>query len=76
LDDFEILNEPTGTFSIFDRSTELPVTVDGKTFTGLKRHEVPLALLAAIATVRLGDELVLPSLSVLSGCRTDPDGGQ
>ncbi|MGX7873998.1 hypothetical protein ACVDG5_015675 [Mesorhizobium sp. ORM6] len=73
MDRFEILNEPTGTYSIFDRSTELPVTEEGRIFIGLNRHEVPLALLAAIETVRSGDEPVLPSLSVLGGCRTDQD---
>lgn len=48
LDRFEILNEPTGTYSIFDRYTELPVTVQGRILIGLCRHEVPLALLRAM----------------------------
>ncbi|MBZ9799377.1 hypothetical protein [Mesorhizobium sp. ES1-4] len=48
MDRFEILNEPTGTYSIFDRDTDLPVMVEGRAFIGLRRHEVPLALLAAI----------------------------
>ncbi|TIT64836.1 MAG: hypothetical protein E5W90_20835 [Mesorhizobium sp.] len=63
---FEILNEPTGTYSIFDRSTELPVTVGGRAFIGLYRHEVPLALLAAMEP----DDSGMPSLSPLSGCRS------
>ncbi|MER9296614.1 hypothetical protein NKI38_08960 [Mesorhizobium sp. M0621] len=29
---FEILEEPTGTFSIFDTFTELPVTVESRWF--------------------------------------------
>ncbi|MBZ9996146.1 hypothetical protein [Mesorhizobium sp. BH1-1-4] len=63
MDRFEILHEPTGTYSIFERSTELPVTVEGRTFIGLYRHEVPLALLAAMEP----DDSGVPSLSPLSG---------
>jgi len=66
---FEILKEPTGTYSIFDTSTELPVTIEGRTFIGLCRHEVPLVLLAAIKTVHPGNGPLLPSLSVLNGRR-------
>lgn len=70
---FEILKEPTGTYSIFDASTELPVTIEDKTFIGLCRHEVPLALLAAIEIVQTGNGPQLPSLSVLNGRRADDD---
>ena len=73
MDRFEILKEPTGTYSIFDTSTELPVTIEDKTFIGLCRHEVPLALLAAIEAVQPGSGLVLPSLSPLNGQRGDED---
>lgn len=73
---FEILEEPTGTFSIFDTLTELPVTVQGGACIGLYRHEVPLALLAAIGTVQPGNGSLLPSLSVLNGWRTDEDDRQ
>jgi hypothetical protein len=73
MDRFEILEEPTGTFSIFDTLTELPVTVEGGACIGLYPHEVPLALLAAIGTVQPGDGSLLPSLSVLNGWRTDND---
>jgi hypothetical protein len=73
MDRFEILEEPTGTFSIFDTLTELPVTVEGGACIGLYRHEVPLALLAAIGTVQPGDGSLLPSLSVLNGWRIDND---
>ncbi|RWF51247.1 MAG: hypothetical protein EOS46_00925 [Mesorhizobium sp.] len=69
---FEILNEPTGTYSIFDRSTELPVTVGGRPFIGLYRHEVPLALLAAMEP----DDSGMPSLSLLSDCRSCQDDRQ
>ncbi|MEI9412363.1 hypothetical protein [Mesorhizobium salmacidum] len=65
LERFEILYEPTGTFSIFDRYTELPVAVEGRALIGLCRHEVPLALLAAMEP----DDSGVPSLSLLSGCR-------
>ena len=68
---FEILEEPTGTFSIFDTFTELPATVEGGACIGLYRHEVPLALLAAIATVQPGNFSLLPSLSALNGWRAN-----
>ncbi|KRB23260.1 MULTISPECIES: hypothetical protein [Mesorhizobium] len=67
MDRFEILNEPTGTYSIFDRFTELPATVGGRTFIGLYRHEVPLALLAAMDAFRPGAGSMPPSLTML-GC--------
>ncbi|TPM30887.1 hypothetical protein [Mesorhizobium sp. B2-3-4] len=67
MDRFEILNEPTGTYSIFDRFTELPVTVGGRTLIGLYRHEVPLALLAAMEHGDSG----IPSLLPLSGSYQD-----
>ncbi|UVK46498.1 hypothetical protein BPNPMPFG_002156 [Mesorhizobium sp. AR07] len=73
MDRFEILKEPTGTYSIFDTSTELPVTTEGKTLIGLYRHEVPLALLAALGAVQPGNGPVLPSLSVLNGRHGDED---
>jgi hypothetical protein len=73
LDRFEILNEPTGTYSIFDRFTELPATVGGKTFIGLYRHEVPLALLAVMDAFRPGARSLLPSLAVLGGWRQQND---
>jgi hypothetical protein len=76
MDRFEILEEPIGTFSIFDTLTELPVMVEGGACIGLYRHEVPLALLAAIGTVQPGNGSLLPSLSVLNGWRTDEDGRQ
>lgn len=66
LNRFEILNEPTGTYSIFDRYTELPVTVQGRILIGLCRHEVPLALLRAMED----DDSGMPSLSPLGGCRS------
>ncbi|WP_149903287.1 hypothetical protein [Mesorhizobium sp. SARCC-RB16n] len=66
MDRFEILYEPTGTYSIFDRYTELPVTVEGRTLIGLHRHEVPLALLAAAMEPDSG----MPSLPLLSGCQS------
>lgn len=69
MDHFEILNEPTGTYSIFDRSTELPATVGGRTLIGLSRHEVPLALLAAMEAD--GNLWALPSLSSLSNGLTN-----
>lgn len=70
---FEILEEPTGTFSIFDTFTELPATVEGGACIGLYRHEVPLALLAAIEAVQHGNFSLLPSLSALNGWRADED---
>jgi len=71
---FEILKEPTGACSIFDASTELPVTIEDKTFIGLCRHEVPLALLAAIEINQIGHNgPLLPSLSVLNGQRAGRD---
>jgi hypothetical protein len=70
---FEILEEPTGTFSIFDTFTELPATVEGGACIGLYRHEVPLALLAAIEAVQPGNFSLLPSLSVLNGWPADRD---
>lgn len=70
LDRFEILNEPTGTYSIFDKSTELPATADGTTCIGLQRHEVPLALLA-IMTGFSGNGWLPPSLSSLGNCQTN-----
>ena len=79
-DRFEILNEPTGTYSIFDSSAELPVTGQHKTLIGLSRHEVPLALLAVMEVV--GKPWAPPLLSSLSNCRTNngdqtyPDGSQ
>jgi len=73
LDRFEILNEPTGTYSIFDRFTELPATAGGKTFIGLYRHEVPLALLAVMEAFRPGAGSLLPSLAVLGGWRQQND---
>ncbi|MBZ9672780.1 hypothetical protein [Mesorhizobium sp. ES1-3] len=60
---FEILYEPTGAYSIFDRYTELPVTVEGRSLIGLHRHEVPLALLASMEP----DDSGVPSLSLSSG---------
>ncbi|BCG71781.1 hypothetical protein MesoLj113a_29390 [Mesorhizobium sp. 113-1-2] len=77
---FEISNEPTGTYSIFDTSTELPVAAQDKTLIGLSRHEVPLALLAVMEAV--GKPWAPPLLSSLSNCRTNngdqtyPDGLQ
>jgi hypothetical protein len=68
---FEILEEPIGTFSIFDTFTELPATVEGGVCIGLYRHEVPLALLAAIEAVQPGNFSLLPSLSALNDWRTD-----
>ena len=68
---FEILDEPTGTFSIFDTFTELRATVEGGACIGLYRHEVPLALLAAIEAVQPGDFSLLPSLSALNGWRAN-----
>ncbi|WP_170136674.1 hypothetical protein [Mesorhizobium loti] len=70
---FEILEEPTGTFSIFDTFTELPATVEGGACIGLYRHEVPLALLAAIETVQPGNFSLLPSLAALNGWRANED---
>lgn len=69
MDRFEILNEPTGTYSIFDKSTELPATADGATCTGLQRHEVPLALLAVMTSA--GNGWLPPSLSSLGNCQTN-----
>ena len=65
MDRFEILNAPSGTYSIFD--TELQATVGGRTFIGLYRHEVPLVLLAAMEA----DGKPLPALSSLSNCQTN-----
>jgi hypothetical protein len=70
LDRFEILNEPTGMYYIFDKSTELPATADGTTCIGLQRHEVPLALLA-IMTSAADNGWLPPSLSSLGNCRTN-----
>ncbi|UVK51383.1 hypothetical protein DBIPINDM_004647 [Mesorhizobium sp. AR02] len=67
MDRFEILNGPTGTYSIFD--TELPAMVGGRTFIGLYRHEVPLALLAVMEAD--GKLRALPSLSSLSNSQTN-----
>ncbi|QPC91723.1 hypothetical protein [Mesorhizobium sp. INR15] len=65
MDRFEILEEPTGKFSIFDTLTGLPVTVEGQTFIGMYRHQVPLALLTVNDALRPANWSVLPSLSVL-----------
>jgi hypothetical protein len=73
LDRFEILNEPTGTYSMFDKSTELPATVGSRTFIGLYRHEVQLALLAIMETVRPEAGSLPPSLTVLGGWRQQND---
>jgi hypothetical protein len=73
LDRFEILKEPTGTYSIFDTSTELPVMIEDRTFIGLYRHEVPLALLAAIETIQIINGPLLPSLSALNDRLADDD---
>ncbi|WP_027160892.1 hypothetical protein [Mesorhizobium sp. WSM1293] len=70
---FEIVEEPTGTFSIFDTVTELPATAKGGVCIGLYRHEVPLALLAAVETVQPGHFSLLPSLSVLNVWRAHRD---
>ena len=67
MDRFEILNEPPGTYSIFD--TELPAMAGGRTFIGLYRHEVPLAQLAAMEAD--GKPRALPPLSSLSNCQTN-----
>lgn len=67
LDCFEILNEPTGTNSIFDISTELPAAVESRAFIGLHRHEVPLALAAIMETVVPADGPLPPSLAAPGG---------
>ncbi len=69
LHSFEILLEPTGTYSIFDTSTELPTIVQDKILIGLSRHEVPLALIAVMEAH--GELWALPSLSSLSNCQTN-----
>ncbi|MER8410297.1 MULTISPECIES: hypothetical protein [unclassified Mesorhizobium] len=70
---FEIVEEPTGTFSTFDTITELPAAVEGGACIGLYRHKVPLALLAAVETVQPGHFSLLPSLSVLNDWRAHRD---
>lgn len=70
---FEILEEPTGTFSIFDTITELPVMVEGDACIGLYRHKVPPALPAAIETVQSGSFSLLLSLSALNDWLAEPD---
>ena len=66
LDRSETLNEPTGTYSIFDTSTELPATVQD---IGLSRHEVPLTQLLVMEA---GGKLWAPPLlSSLSNCQTN-----
>lgn len=67
MDRFEILNEPSGTYSIFD--TELPAMLGGRTFIGGYRYQVPLVLLAAMEAG--GKPWVPPSLSSLSNCQTN-----
>jgi hypothetical protein len=67
LDRFEILNEPSGTYSIFD--TELSAMVAGRTFIGRYRYQAPLALLAAMEAD--GKPWAPPSLSSLSNCQTN-----
>jgi hypothetical protein len=69
----EILEEPTGTFSIFDAITGLPAMVEEGACTGLYRHEVPQELLAAVETVQPGDFSPLPSLAALNDWQVDKD---
>ncbi|TIN67179.1 MAG: hypothetical protein E5Y30_28820 [Mesorhizobium sp.] len=70
---FENLEEPTGTFPIFDAITELPARVEGGVCTGLYRQEVPQELLAAVETVQPGHFSPLPSLAALNDCQVDKD---
>ncbi|WP_162252276.1 MULTISPECIES: hypothetical protein [unclassified Mesorhizobium] len=54
-----------------ERFTELPAAVEGGACIGLFRHEVPLALLAAIETVQPVNFSLLPSLAALNGWRVN-----
>lgn len=58
VDRFEAVEEPTGTFAIFDTLTGVPVTVGETTFIGLECHEVEAALAMARSALGPGNWLL------------------